>query len=451
LLFSRRQAWAAEAEEKRTEAISSLARIAAKGEEDRAKMRAAIGAFFQALADALASVLVQSGSWGFALAILSFSLAILLARHGMGLLSQLLEHWLTRPSLIRDTSRMNFCAEFVAAIFLRSFGGRRDAKQRASAGEGLGPGVILGVAEEQRLLEVVSAVRGAQEHGVELQHLLLSGAPGTGKTMVARRLADLCDLDYAILSGADLGPLGTRAAAEVHRLMAWAQSSPRGMLLLIDEAEAIAPSRRRRSVRLGEAAVGALNALMYNTGAVGSRFMLVMATSRPEDLDEGILDRMDHAVELSLPGSADRLRLCKYYFSLYFTGQGPARRNRNFFGSRRARPIVCAPDWDADVALADLAGRSEGLSGREVDKILLAVQAAVYGTEDCTLTGELWRLVIERQLANAKAKKALQNGEDPEAAAPMDQEPEVVPLRSSPSPESTATRTRSRRVCVHIF
>jgi len=53
-------------------------------------------------------------------------------------------------------------------------------------------------------------------------------AAGTGKTMVAKRLARSSGMDYAVMSGGDVGPLGRAAVTELHRLFDWARASPRG-------------------------------------------------------------------------------------------------------------------------------------------------------------------------------------------------------------------------------
>ncbi|CAK0893173.1 unnamed protein product, partial [Prorocentrum cordatum] len=41
----------------------------------------------------------------------------------------------------------------------------------------------------------------AKQNGTPFRHLLLHGAPGTGKTLFARTLARQSGLDYAIMSG----------------------------------------------------------------------------------------------------------------------------------------------------------------------------------------------------------------------------------------------------------
>jgi len=46
--------------------------------------------------------------------------------------------------------------------------------------------------------------RNAKRNRAPLRHVLFFGKPGTGKTMVAQRLARHCGLDYAIMSGGDV-------------------------------------------------------------------------------------------------------------------------------------------------------------------------------------------------------------------------------------------------------
>ena len=70
------------------------------------------------------------------------------------------------------------------------------------------------------------------------------GPPGTGKTLVAKQLARHSGLDYAIMSGGDVAPLGETAVEELHKLFKWAEASSNGLVLFIDEAEVrISPFR----------------------------------------------------------------------------------------------------------------------------------------------------------------------------------------------------------------
>jgi hypothetical protein len=63
-------------------------------------------------------------------------------------------------------------------------------------------------------------------------------AAGTGKSMAAKRLARTAGLDYAIMSGGDVAPLGGKAVQQLHEMFDWAERSRRGLLLFIDEADA---------------------------------------------------------------------------------------------------------------------------------------------------------------------------------------------------------------------
>ena len=52
------------------------------------------------------------------------------------------------------------------------------------------------------------------------RHLLLYGPPGTGKTLFAKGLAKHSGLEYAILTGGDVAPLGRDAVTEIHKVRA---------------------------------------------------------------------------------------------------------------------------------------------------------------------------------------------------------------------------------------
>ena len=45
-------------------------------------------------------------------------------------------------------------------------------------------------------------------------------------------------LDYALMTGGDVAPLGSQAVTKIHQLFDWAKISKKGLLLFIDEADA---------------------------------------------------------------------------------------------------------------------------------------------------------------------------------------------------------------------
>ena len=93
---------------------------------------------------------------------------------------------------------------------------------------------------------------------------LVAGPPGTGKTMFAKGLAHHSGLEFAILTGGDIAPLGRDAVTEIHKLFEWAKTSRKGLLLFVDEADAFLQSRE--TARISEDQRNALNAFLYRTG-----------------------------------------------------------------------------------------------------------------------------------------------------------------------------------------
>lgn len=95
------------------------------------------------------------------------------------------------------------------------------------------------------------------EHGAPLPHILIHGAPGSGKTLLAKRLARMFGMRSAVVSGGDIGPLGALSSSELSRLMHWAGAGKSfsgsrgrdgrrygaGVVLIFDEAEAALGNR----------------------------------------------------------------------------------------------------------------------------------------------------------------------------------------------------------------
>ena len=149
-----------------------------------------------------------------------------------------------------------------------------------------------------------------KSNGAPYRHLLLHGSPGTGKTMFAKNLAQSSNMDYAILTGGDIAPLGREAVTEMHKLFDWASHSKRGLLLFFDEADAFLRKRTGADGAISEDMRNALNAFLYRTGETSKDFMVVFASNQPEQLDWAVQDRVDESVEFFLPGPNERSKCC---------------------------------------------------------------------------------------------------------------------------------------------
>lgn len=145
------------------------------------------------------------------------------------------------------------------------------------------------------------------------------GHPGTGKTMFAKQLAKSSGMDYAILTGGDVAPLGRDAVPEMHKLFDWAQHSEKGVLLFVDEADAFLRKRGGDDAsEMSEDLRNSLNAFLYRTGEATKDFMVVFASNQPEQLDWAVQDRVDEMVRFLLLLCLLWLLLCFDVFVVVF-------------------------------------------------------------------------------------------------------------------------------------
>lgn len=91
---------------------------------------------------------------------------------------------------------------------------------------------------EERLRDIAIATRNTKRNRGFYRNILFYGPPGTGKTLFAKKLAQHSGMDYAILSGGDVSPMGRDGVTAIHKVFNWAQTSRRGLLLFLDEADA---------------------------------------------------------------------------------------------------------------------------------------------------------------------------------------------------------------------
>jgi ATPase family AAA domain-containing protein 3A/B len=106
------------------------------------------------------------------------------------------------------------------------------------------------------------------------------GPPGTGKTLFAKKLAMKSGLEYAVMVGSDIAPLGPLAVRELNNLFDWAEKQSNGMILFIDEADAFL--RNRKHSDMSEYMRHTINSFLYRTGSPSERVIVVMATNSPD-------------------------------------------------------------------------------------------------------------------------------------------------------------------------
>uniref|UniRef100_A0A671TIT2 ATPase family AAA domain containing 3A n=1 Tax=Sparus aurata TaxID=8175 RepID=A0A671TIT2_SPAAU len=285
------------------------------------------------------------------------------ARNATGVAGRYIEARLGKPSLVRETSR------FTVGEAIK----HPTAKRLKSKPQDALEGVVLSPSLEERVRDIAIATRNTRQNNGLYRNILMYGPPGTGKTLFAKKLAVHSGMDYAIMTGGDVAPMGRDGVTAMHKVFDWATTSRRGLLLFVDEADAFL--RKRSTEKISEDLRATLNAFLYRTGEQSNKFMLVLASNQPEQFDWAINDRIDEIVNFALPGPEERERLVRLYFDKYVLEPATGGRQR-----------MKLAQFDYGIKCSEIAKRTEGMSGREISKLGVAWQAAAYSSEDGVLT-----------------------------------------------------------------
>ena len=210
---------------------------------------------------------------------------------------------------------------------------RRSFKGEAAAGRGArftpvrGERItfedVAGITEaKEELQEIVEFLKNPQKYsrlgGRIPRGVLLQGAPGTGKTLLAKAIAGEASVAFFSMGGSDFVEIFAGVgASRVRELFAEAKKSA-PCLIFIDEIDAIGG---RRSGGQGTGASDereqTLNALLVEMDGFDSKDTVIMiaATNRPDILDPALLrpGRFDRQITLSLPDVKGRLKILEVH------------------------------------------------------------------------------------------------------------------------------------------
>ena len=259
---------------------------------------------------------------------------------------------------------------------------------------------VAGIDEARHeLMEIVDFLR----HPARYQRLggripkgvLLVGAPGTGKTLLAKAVAGEAGVPFFSLSGSDFIQMFIGVgAARVRDLFAQAQAKAPS-IIFIDELDALGKARGMNLIGGHDEREQTLNQLLTEMDGFDTAkgIIIMAATNRPEILDPALLR----------PGRFDRKVVVN----------GPDLKGRETILRVHTRALTLAPDLD----LALVAARTPGFVGADLANLAneAALAAARRGKDAVGL--EDFDEAIDRVVAGLERKSRVMSARERDIVA----------------------------------
>src|SRR5262245_16030305 len=226
---------------------------------------------------------------------------------------------------------------------------------------------VAGIDEaENELVEIVDFLRDPQKYtrlgGTAPKGVLLVGAPGTGKTLLAKAVAGEAGVPFFSMSAAEFVEMIVGVgAARVRDLFKQARENAPA-IIFIDEIDSIGRARGPMAIGGTSEQEQTLNQILTEMDGFSSRegIIVLAATNQPEVLDKALLrpGRFDRRVVVNLPDKVGREAILKVH-----TRRVPLAR---------------------DVDLPEIAATTPGFSGADIKNLVneAALLAARRGQND---------------------------------------------------------------------
>ncbi len=259
---------------------------------------------------------------------------------------------------------------------------------------------VAGIDEaKEELMEVVDFLKNPERYrklgGQIPKGVLIVGAPGTGKTLLAKAVAGEAAVPFLSISGSEFVEMFVGVgAARVRDLFQQAEKlAP--CIIFIDELDALGKARGVSGLAGNDEREQTLNQLLVQMDGFNTQggVIIMAATNRPEILDPALLrpGRFDRQVALDRPDIKGREQILRVH----------------------AKHLVLGPD----VNLAAVAGKTAGLAGADLANIVN--EAALHAARNNKTVVEMsdFDEAIDRTITGLERKSRVMTPKERETVA----------------------------------
>ena len=205
---------------------------------------------------------------------------------------------------------------------------------------------------KEELEEIVDFLKNGEKYAINGAKIpkgaLLTGMPGTGKTLLARAIAGESGVPFINASGAGFVEMFVGVGAKRVRDLFTLARANEPCIIFIDEIDAIGKKRSAGGMASNDEREQTINQLLTEMDGfdVNTQIVILAATNRADILDEALLrpGRFDRKISVSLPNVDGRERIL-----------GVHARDKNL---------------SPDLSLRDIARQTTGFSGADLANLL---------------------------------------------------------------------------------